>query len=384
MAQLSREQVAKYLYDAGFRGDDLANMVAIAGRESSYKPDAHRTDQPKSKLSGDLGLFQINYVNWERVKNALGLTSKEQLFDPAINARAARVLFEADGYQPWTAGPGGWTAGGDPFYGTNRTAAREAVDKFLQNPAQYDAASTTAATQTSAPLPPQPAPFRPIEYREPNVETVERTNKIADYKPPEANPEQQAALTTLLQGFGIDYPEGPRATPQLLMFMRGLGMNVDESDAQFDEVRAEIQRRAADKQGDLALSDQRRRRSIGIDAQRRGALSSGALNSAFGRQAEDYARAQADLQRGSADSIAAAARARDVYQGGLRQQGLETVLNTETQQDVYDASQQAQVEAARAAQEEADLAYARTREAERRRTKTAVDLYNQSQGGIRI
>jgi hypothetical protein len=111
-ASLSREQVADALTQAGFTGQDLVHMVGIAGRESGYQPNAHRSDQPKSKLSGDLGLWQINYTNWPVIKNALGLTSKSQLFDPVTNARAAKVLFDRSGLSPWAAGPGGFAADG--------------------------------------------------------------------------------------------------------------------------------------------------------------------------------------------------------------------------------------------------------------------------------
>lgn len=377
MATISREQLAGILYEAGFRGEQIADMVAIAGRESSYTPDAHRTDQPKSKLSGDLGLFQINYVNWPLVSRELGLTDKSQLFDPLINARAAKVLYDASGYQPWTAGPGGWTAGGDPFYGTNRTAARAAVSRWEANPTQYSYGGIKPATVTET-----ATRGGPIKLEDAKLgKEVKRTNTIEDYAPPERDPAQQAALTTLLQGFGVEYPNAPRATPSLLTFLRGLGMNYDEADARFDEMRAEVQRRSADRAGDLALSDSRRRRSLGIDAQRRGALVSGATNSAFARQAEDYGRAQADLERGTADSIAALGRDRDTVQSGLRTAAMERAIGVEEQQATYDATKQAEVEALRYAQEESDLAYQRTREAERERAQRQIDLYNQA--GVR-
>lgn len=378
MSTISREQLAGILYQAGFRGEQIADMVAIAGRESGYKPDAHRTDQPKSKLSGDLGLFQINYVNWDLVRNALGLTSKEQLFDPLINARAAKVLYDASGYQPWTAGPGGWTAGGDPFYGTNRTEARAAVSRWEANPTQYSYGGITQpATVTETATRGEPIKLEDAKLGK----EVKRTNTIEDYRAPERDPAQQAALTTLLQGFGVEYPNAPRATPQLLTFLRGLGMNYDEADARFDEQRAEVERRSADRAGDLALSDSRRRRSLGIDAQRRGALVSGATNSAFARQAEDYGRARADLARGTADSIAALGRDRDAIQSGLRTAAMERTIGVEEQQATYDATKQAEVEALRYAQEEADLAYQRQREAERERAQRQIDLYNQA--GVR-
>lgn len=130
MAALSGDQVAQILYQAGFRGQDLINMLAIAKRESGWTPEAHRTDQNPAALSGDMGLFQINYTNWNTVASALGLTSKTQLFDPLINAQAAKVLFDASGLAPWTMGSNGWAAGGDPFRGTNIAEATEIVNRL--------------------------------------------------------------------------------------------------------------------------------------------------------------------------------------------------------------------------------------------------------------
>lgn len=104
-------------------------MVAIAGRESGYRTEAHRTDTDPSKLSGDRGLFQINYVNDKALMDAGIISSPADLFDPVTNARAAKFLFDQAGYQPWTAGPGGWQAGGNPLHGTNVPAARSAVQR---------------------------------------------------------------------------------------------------------------------------------------------------------------------------------------------------------------------------------------------------------------
>jgi len=130
MATLTREQTAQYAYAAGFRGNDLVKAVAIAGRESGYRTDAHRTDSDPSKLSGDRGLFQINYVNDAALIRAGIISSRADLFDPLKNTKAAYFLYgrSSNTFAPWTAGPGGWTAGGDPLYGTNVPAARTAVD----------------------------------------------------------------------------------------------------------------------------------------------------------------------------------------------------------------------------------------------------------------
>lgn len=154
MAALSGEQVAQLLYQAGFRGDDLTKMLAIAKRESGWQPDAHRTDRPKELLSGDMGLFQINYTNWNLVSSALGLTSKSQLFDPLTNALAAKVLYDRSGLSPWSMGPGGWTAGGDPMYGTNYNEAQRIVQQATASGAitQTYGAGPGGSTQTSYPV----------------------------------------------------------------------------------------------------------------------------------------------------------------------------------------------------------------------------------------
>ena len=125
---MTPEQVAQVLYQAGFRGEELVTMVAIGKRESGYNPSAKRTDNPGGS-TGDFGLFQINYVNWPDVKTALGLSGGiEQLFNPLVNARAAKYLHSRGGFSPWNAAAGGFNANGSPTYATNVGAARTAVN----------------------------------------------------------------------------------------------------------------------------------------------------------------------------------------------------------------------------------------------------------------
>lgn len=123
------EEVARYLYEAGFRGEALLKMVAIGWRESSWRPTAHRSDRPKSELSGDLGLFQVNYT-WFRNSDgtlkrdfldAIGATSPADLFKPNIAARAAWLISRGGtSFGAWSVSsePGvGWSADGDPMNG---------------------------------------------------------------------------------------------------------------------------------------------------------------------------------------------------------------------------------------------------------------------------
>lgn len=86
---------------AGFQGEDLIRMTAVAMAESSGNPNA-LNDNPRT---GDLsyGAWQINMkggMGPER-RSALGISSNEELFDPAVNARAAKMLFDQRGFQPW-------------------------------------------------------------------------------------------------------------------------------------------------------------------------------------------------------------------------------------------------------------------------------------------
>lgn len=124
---LRGEQIAQIAYGAGFRGEQLVQMVAIAKRESGWNPSAHRSDRPKSELSGDRGLWQINSVWDKQLMNAGIIRSKGDLLDPNINARAAMYVMQNQGLYAWGVGDGGWQAGGDPFHKTNLDEARRAV-----------------------------------------------------------------------------------------------------------------------------------------------------------------------------------------------------------------------------------------------------------------
>lgn len=88
MAVLSNAQVAAAAYAAGFRGEDLAKMTAIAKAESSNRTDV---------FNGTCcyGLWQIN-------KNAHQNTVWEANWkDPVVNARMARKIFQSQGYGAW-------------------------------------------------------------------------------------------------------------------------------------------------------------------------------------------------------------------------------------------------------------------------------------------
>src|SRR5262252_6803707 len=107
MAALSQEQVARLLYQAGFTGDAVWKLLAIAGRESGYDPRA------VNRGSGDRGLWQINPVHYDTLKDQHIIRRPDDLLDPMTNARAAFYLSgggtdEGTLRQLWGADESGW------------------------------------------------------------------------------------------------------------------------------------------------------------------------------------------------------------------------------------------------------------------------------------
>jgi hypothetical protein len=127
---LSSEQVAQILYQVGFRGDDLAFFVGIGKRESGNQPGVHGTTADPSKMSGDIGLFQINSVNdTPAAQAAVGYTDRSQWTDPVINAKMVFYMSHGGANKaPWSGSAGGFAANGDPYYHVDMQAARTAVD----------------------------------------------------------------------------------------------------------------------------------------------------------------------------------------------------------------------------------------------------------------
>jgi hypothetical protein len=95
------QELAKLLYKRGFRGKHLVNMLAIAGRESNWKPTAHNGKPPDDSY----GLFQINMLGKlgpARMKQ-FNISNYDQLFDPETNVKAAWILSggKSENLTPW-------------------------------------------------------------------------------------------------------------------------------------------------------------------------------------------------------------------------------------------------------------------------------------------
>jgi hypothetical protein len=98
MANLSQAQIAMYAQSAGMPNPQL--MAAIAMAESGGNPRAHNPIPPDDSY----GLWQINMLGamGPSRRAQYGITSNAQLFDPAVNARAAAKILSSQGPQAWS------------------------------------------------------------------------------------------------------------------------------------------------------------------------------------------------------------------------------------------------------------------------------------------
>jgi len=91
----------------GDLGEETVNKALMVARcESSFRPEAHLTELPKSRLSGDRGLFQMNHTNDAK----LGVNNPADLFNAEYNAQKARLLYEKAGrkWRDWGTPTSSW------------------------------------------------------------------------------------------------------------------------------------------------------------------------------------------------------------------------------------------------------------------------------------
>lgn len=417
--KLTQEQTANHLYNAGFRGDALWQMTALAGRESGYDPGAHGSERPRHELSGDRGLFQINYVWDQQLMRAGIIRSRADLLNPAINAKAAKYLYDQEGLSPWNAANGRWNANGTPMHGTDRfvagakAAAQKAVSAKGANagsgsPSGSGSSASSGNTDASRALPGERSEavrqiqqslikaginvpggadgyFGPktqqaiLDFQRAknlpggsrmNVQTATALGLEPTIKEPgvagstPANPEAQAALTSMLERYGINYPDAPAPTPAMLAFMRGLGMTLDTAEDATAKNNLRLNERAMQTRDEITRNNDRSLKRMAGDLQSRGVLSSGETNTRVGRQAEDVASKVGDVEQTLAEGIERNDQAFNLTKDSLRQQALEKTLNTETDQAREKAASEAQERSWEQQKAAADLAYERQKKAQ--------------------
>jgi len=156
--KLTIDQITKLLYDTGFRGKDLVKAVAIAGRESiGFNPRAFNGNQKTGDLS--YGLFQINMTGalGPSRRKSQKLSSNDDLFDPAVNARVAYQMYldnkynqHRDPFYDW--GP---YKGKSATYGAAESYLPKATEAVRRLTSQSAAPAKRGAAKTGDPMPVQ-------------------------------------------------------------------------------------------------------------------------------------------------------------------------------------------------------------------------------------
>ena len=104
--RLTPGQVASYAKQAGFEDKDIPTIVGIATAESGLDP--YNLNPNRKTGDESYGLMQINMIDYpdyqlgqERLKN-YGLQSKDKLYDPLTNLKAARKIWDSQGPNAWS------------------------------------------------------------------------------------------------------------------------------------------------------------------------------------------------------------------------------------------------------------------------------------------
>jgi hypothetical protein len=153
-------------YRAGFRGDDLADITMIAGRESRWRADS------VNPRTSDRGMWQINWKNlqskgYDDLSARLDITTDTDLLDLDVNAAVAFFMYEdsvrfGKSWFPWRgseighdgSGPG-WDPNGSHTWHTDEFASEAAAAAK----AVIDGGDAPKAASKSPPKP-QPEPPR--------------------------------------------------------------------------------------------------------------------------------------------------------------------------------------------------------------------------------
>lgn len=126
-SKLSVAQMAELAKEAGFNDEQAAIMAAIGAAESSGNTKAHN---PNASTGDDsYGLWQINMLGnlGPERRNQFGISENQQLFDPRVNAAAAKKIFDQQGFEAWSVYKSGAYA---PYLGTAREAVFEKDDSM--------------------------------------------------------------------------------------------------------------------------------------------------------------------------------------------------------------------------------------------------------------
>lgn len=100
--QLTVNQIAGEAMAVGWKGEDVITAVAIALAESGGWTDAYNDNPITKDLS--FGLWQINMYGdlGPARRKQFGISENHQLFGSAINAKAAKMVYDGQGWAAWS------------------------------------------------------------------------------------------------------------------------------------------------------------------------------------------------------------------------------------------------------------------------------------------
>ena len=98
--QVSIENLIGLAKGAGFSQSDAVIMAAIAMAESGGNSNAHNAKPPDNSY----GLWQINMIGnlGPERRQQIGISSDDKLKDPVVNAHAAKLIKNSQGFGAWT------------------------------------------------------------------------------------------------------------------------------------------------------------------------------------------------------------------------------------------------------------------------------------------
>ena len=123
---------------AGFTDEESIKMAALAMAESGGDPGERYN--PKGSTEDSYGLWQINMDPKYRDNRLrmFGISSVEELYDPVTNVKAAKIIYDLQGYNAWT------TYGGKR-YEDNLKDARSVAPSILSSSNQNTEANKIAS-----------------------------------------------------------------------------------------------------------------------------------------------------------------------------------------------------------------------------------------------
>lgn len=172
---LSAQQVYALARRAGATVEEAVILTAIAKYESGYFAGAYNGENRDRSY----GLWQINMLGdmGPERRQALGLSSNEQLFDPATNARAALMILRRQGWKAWSVYTSGAYKGGLAEARAAASAVGDNVDAVALSAAGVGGSVTVGQTAmgpggvsaTPTDLPPDASPAEVEQWIKTNV-----------------------------------------------------------------------------------------------------------------------------------------------------------------------------------------------------------------------